>query len=62
MDTYAVKLPDCPRLIVAADDRLGAIQAYRKFCGILKTEHDFAIEDAKGEVNAAPFPKVISAD
>ncbi len=48
MDTelFAVKHPDCPRLHVEAEDRLEAIQKYRKYCGILKSEHDTVVEDA----------------
>lgn len=62
MNTYAVKLKDCPRLIVESEDRLGAIQLYRKFCGIRSTEHEFAVEEAADEVNPDPFPAVISDD
>lgn len=60
MNTYAVKHPDCPRLIVEAEDRLGAIQKYRKYAGILKSEHETVVVDAgEDEVNEAPHPEVV---
>jgi len=63
MMNYAVKHPGVPRLIVSAGDRLEAIQKYRKFAGILASEHETLVEDAgEDEVNSEPFPPVIGDD
>lgn len=40
---YAVQLKYNPRMVVAAEDRLDAIEVYKKRCGIIRTEHSFEV-------------------
>ncbi len=41
---FRVKLKDCAEFIVKADDRLDAISAYKKLCGVQKTEHECSVQ------------------
>lgn len=41
---YRVKLKDNPEVVIDADDRLAAIQAYKRLCGVNSTIHEFTVE------------------
>lgn len=43
---YKVQLKDNPELTVEAFDRLDAIAAYKRECGIISTVHEFRVEKA----------------
>jgi hypothetical protein len=40
---FEVSLKDNPKYVVAADERLSAIETYKRNCGIIKTENDFSV-------------------
>jgi hypothetical protein len=43
---YRVQLRDNPELVVSAGDRLGAIEEYKRRCGIVSTVHNFSVAEA----------------